>query len=274
MPDELTTATIEPQGGPEVGTTTNVAPEKTDATEAVTNATAESVDDFLTRLRERDPMEVLKADPRLNGKIGELAEKQTKKALEAARKEWEAEQETRRAAEEREREQRRRDEELLRLADEDPVALAERVKNDKQRESEEKTKQADLQKQIKSIHDGIYGGINQQLIAIYNTLPENEQAAIDKRMFSAPDQGGIQEYFDALMAAKERVKISEAVEKELEKRKPAWLKEALSETNGKEPSPDISTGQAATGESDKDFLLAFAEGRSNDYARARRLNGH
>ena len=55
--------------------------------------------------------------------------------------------------------------------------------------------------------------------------------------------------------------------------RPAVEREVRAKLSGEEPPADLSSGAATGGQSDRDFLVAYGEGRSNDHRRARQLTG-
>lgn len=100
---------------------TDVAP-PTEATVEPTAAAAPSVEDIWARVAELDPEELIRKNPRLQGKVGALAQQQAQRAKAEAEAAYNARMEAARIAEERAT--------MRKLATEDPDALALRVQAD------------------------------------------------------------------------------------------------------------------------------------------------
>lgn len=100
---------------------TDVAP-PTEATVETTAAAAAPVEDIWARVAELDPEELIRKNPRLQGKVGALAQQQAQRARAEADAAYNARMEAARIAEERAT--------MRKLATEDPDALALRVQAD------------------------------------------------------------------------------------------------------------------------------------------------
>jgi len=100
---------------------TDVAP-PTEATVEAAGTTAASLEDIWARVAELDPEELIRKNPRLQGKVGALAQQQAQRARQEADAAYNARIEAARVAEERAT--------MRRLADTDPDALAVRIQAD------------------------------------------------------------------------------------------------------------------------------------------------
>jgi hypothetical protein len=89
-------------------------------------ASQDNADDIWAKVLELDPEELIRKYPKLQGKVGSLAQQQTQREIQRLNSEWEQ----RRTADLEERAKQQRRAELRQLATSDPDALAARVVTD------------------------------------------------------------------------------------------------------------------------------------------------
>lgn len=121
-------------------------------------AEAPSAEDlFWAKFNETDPDELIKRNPRLQGKVGALAQKQAQQAEAAATARLRAEHQ----AEQTRQEAALRQAELLNLADTDPDRLAERFKEDAAKQRQSDIEEAQFDRWKSNVSNGLEAQYNE-----------------------------------------------------------------------------------------------------------------
>lgn len=240
-PSTESASTPETQGA-DLGTTATTTE---GSSEATTQKTYSSWEDALADA-DRD---ALLRHPKLSGLVGDAADRLEK----------------RRAAERAQAEEQAR----LRKAveDDDLVTLGEAKKKELLPQIEQEPFQTAGQTIAKSVQTGLGKWLSEKAPG----------ASVDgSKHDGKPFDEGIVGWVDDAAEAIVQHRLSKAVEAEIAKRMPAIKKQILAEANGEEPSPEVGSGSAARANTntDKQFLIEYSEGRSNDHARWQRLKPH
>jgi hypothetical protein len=233
---ELTSGTATPtvptDEAPEGIAESTPEPESTaESTPAESEKAASAVPDPWKWLEEQDPAEVVKRSARLQGKVGELADRQ------ARQRQIQAEIDAQKQADlERARREREEDERLL---DENPYEYRERVRQRKE--------EADAQQSTWKAFD------KEVLNPMFDKLPDEARAALANKPYYGPPAEARLAYLTDILSALSEAKATTTLtakqaewEKAQSKReseiREAERKRTLSEINGSDPSPDISGG--------------------------------
>lgn len=236
MADEQTTNAPEAATGPagEQPEAPAAAPGQSEPSEP-TAEQPRATEDIWQRIPELDPDELVRKHPRLAGKVGELADKLSRREREKLRAEIQAEIEA------RIEEERRR-----KLRDEDPLAFAEydkELEEKRRRQEEERRRQEDLQKQFQATLAEYDTGVFHR---IFFDAPEPVQKKLAGKAYDGGPVEARLNYLKDLIAATVEHELADRLAKEKsrwEKEvKPAIEKEVLAKVRGEEPSPDISAG--------------------------------
>jgi hypothetical protein len=204
---------------------------------------------------------------RLNGKAGELAQRQAaqllEQQLETRKAQWQADW----AAQQREAE-------LDKLADEDPYAFAEKskaIKAEKQeaerKAEEDRLQQTNRQKIESDAINAVYGEVDLSLWDFYETLPGEIKTQIAGKRYDGTRREAYVAFLADVKTRMEKFYEGKAVEAKEAGKKEArdqWVKsekpklvdaarrDALSDAVAQDGTPDVSEGSAANGHLSQD----------------------
>lgn len=139
----LTEGTAPPATAQEGGASSEATPTGSDSA-----AAASEENDIWAKLAELDPEEIIRRNPRLQGKVGSLAQQQAQREAQRLRSEWEQQ----RTAEANRRAEQAKRERLRQLAEADPDRLATEVVADLARTEQEERERERLAQTQNQLH--------------------------------------------------------------------------------------------------------------------------